>query len=80
MSSKTNNHNRYINPLREGEKVVMHSCMESQGVNLGKIWECRSDSFQTDAGEEVVFLKGFSGYFLCKYLQPVRLDDVVADF
>ena len=61
--------------LKKGDRVVMHTCMESKGENFGKIWTCRTDSFKNDAGIEVVFLDGFSGYFSTKFLQPVSLPE-----
>ena len=60
--------------LKKGDKVVMHTCLESKGKNLGKVWTCRTDSFKCEAGIEVVFLEGFSGFFYTKFLQPVKLD------
>jgi hypothetical protein len=59
--------------LRKGDRVVMHTCMESKGENFGKIWTCRTDSFKNDAGNEVVFLDGFSGSFDTEFLQPVSV-------
>lgn len=59
--------------LRKGDRVVMHTCMESKGENFGKIWTCRTDSFKNDAGDEVVFLDGFSGSFDTEFLQPVSV-------
>ena len=60
--------------LKKGDKVVMHTCLESKGKNLGKVWTCHTDSFKCEAGIEVVFLEGFSGFFYTKFLQPVKLD------
>ena len=60
--------------LKKGDKVVMHTCLESKGKNLGKVWTCHTDSFKCDAGIEVVFLEGFSGFFYTKFLQPIKLD------
>lgn len=60
--------------LKKGDKVVMHTCLESKGKNLGKVWTCRTDSFKCEAGIEVVFLEGFSGFFYTKFLQPVKLE------
>ncbi len=55
----------------KGDKVVMHSCIESNGKNYGKIWTCESDSFFRGNSEKV-FLDGFSGSFSCKCLQLVK--------
>ena len=60
--------------LKKGDKVVMHTCLESKGKNLGKVWTCHTDSFKCEAGIEVVFLEGFSGFFCTKFLQPVKLE------
>ena len=60
--------------LKKGDKVVMHTCLESKGKNFGKVWTCYTDSFKCEAGIEVVFLEGFSGLFHTKFLQPVKLD------
>lgn len=38
--------------LKKGDKVVMHTCLESKGKNLGKVWTCRTDSFKCEAGIE----------------------------
>lgn len=59
--------------LKKGDKVVMHTCIESKGKNFGKVWTCETDSFRCEAGIEVVYLEGFSGFFSTLYLQPVDL-------
>ena len=41
----------------------------------GKIWTCRTDQFKSSSGSQVVFLEGFSGYFLARYLQRVSLSE-----
>ena len=60
--------------LKKGDKVVMHTCLESKGKYLGKVWTCETDSFKNDAEIEVVFLEGFSGSFHTEFLQPVNID------
>lgn len=65
--------------LKKGDKVVMHTCLESKGKNLGKIWTCHTDSFKCEAGIEVVFLEGFSGFFYTKFLQPVKIPETKKD-
>jgi hypothetical protein len=56
--------------FKKGTKVVMHSCGESNFPKYkGRIWTCQTDSFVSISGSEVVFLIGFSGYFLTKYLK-----------
>jgi len=54
--------------------VVMCNCGEADHYK-GTLWTCLSDSYFDRAGQEVVFLKGFSGCFLCEYLQIVYLPD-----
>lgn len=57
--------------FKKGDKVEMHSCAESNFPKYkDKIWTCLTDSFMDRAGQEVVFLMGFSGYFMVKYLKP----------
>lgn len=58
----------------EGDKVVMHTCHEATFPKYkGKIWTCKTDSYIDKAGQEVVFLEGFSGCFLCDYLAIVNV-------
>ncbi|MBI9052497.1 MAG: hypothetical protein JEY96_01685 [Bacteroidales bacterium] len=57
--------------LKKGDKVVMHTCGEADHYK-GRTWICRSDSFMSKSKHEVVFLKGFSGHFLCEYLQIIE--------
>lgn len=58
--------------LKKGDKVVMHTCGEAEHYK-GKIWTCSSNEFTSSAKQQVVFLEGFSGYFLVNYLQMVDL-------
>lgn len=70
------------NLLKQGDKVVMHTCLESEGKNYGKIWTCRSDEFTKGEGvyaENVVFLEGFSGYFTTEYLQKINITDDIPE-
>ncbi|MEC3676885.1 hypothetical protein P9190_01325 [Bacillus velezensis] len=60
------------NLLKKGELVVMHTCDEAEHYD-GRIWACKSDEFTDRAGQQVVFLEGFSGYFLVEFLQRVNL-------
>lgn len=68
---------KYINDnktdtLKKGDKVVMHSCIEANyHLYKGKLWITQTDSFLDKAKDEIVFLEGFSGGFLTKYLQLV---------
>ncbi|MDY7964483.1 hypothetical protein [Bacillus thuringiensis] len=61
-----------IDELKVGDKVVMHTCGEAEHYD-GKVWTCRTDQFKASSGSQVVFLEGFSGYFLVEYLQRVNL-------
>ena len=56
----------------KGEKVVMHTCLEADYFK-GKVWECLTDSYKDRCGQDVVFLTGFSGSFLTKFLQKVQV-------
>ena len=57
--------------LEKGDKVIMVDCLEASIKENQKIWTCQTDSFTDRAGQEVVFLEGFSGYFLTKFLYKV---------
>ncbi|TDQ22766.1 hypothetical protein [Tenacibaculum caenipelagi] len=60
--------------LKKGNKVVMHSCIEAKNPKYkGKLIECRTDSYLSKDGEEVVFLDGVSGYFSTRFLEKVEL-------
>lgn len=60
--------------FKKGDKVVMHSCGEAEFEDYkGVIWRCESDSFIAPGGDECVFLDKFSGSFIAKYLQVVKL-------
>lgn len=62
--------------LKKGDMVVMHTCGESDYYK-GKIWTCRTNEFTSSAKQQVVFLEGFSGYFLVDYLQIVDLQEEI---
>lgn len=64
------------NKLTKGEKVVMHTCGEAEHYK-GHIWECSSNSWN-NGHSELVFLKGFSGNFITKYLQVVDIKSAIA--
>ncbi len=64
--------------LKTGDKVVMHTCDEAEHYE-GRIWTCRSDQFKAANKEQVVFLEGFSGYFVADYLQKVDIQSVSVD-
>lgn len=63
--------------LKKGDKVVMHTCMEAINPNnYGKLWTCRYNEYETGEGvykQKLIFLEGFVGSFLTKYLQKVNL-------
>jgi len=67
--------NPYAYPLKKGDKVVMHTCIEAE-QNHSKIWQCAGDSWNSE-GSEKVMLYGFSGSFLCCHLQVVKFDPLV---
>ncbi|MED3219454.1 hypothetical protein P4380_24300 [Bacillus thuringiensis] len=49
----------------------MHTCDEANHYN-GQVWTCKTDEFITGKGkykQSLVFLDGFSGSFLAKYLR-----------
>jgi hypothetical protein len=63
--------------FKKGDKVVMHTCGEADFTKYkGKIWTCLYDSSKMKSQieqPELVFLEGFSGSFLCDYLQIVNV-------
>lgn len=60
--------------LKKGDNVIMSNCGEAEHY-AGRVWECAGNAFKDRGGVEVVFLKKFSGYFLCDCLtkQEVKL-------
>ena len=57
--------------MNEYKIIEQSSCLEAEFHN-GKIWIAQGDEFESSSGEQVVFLKDFSGYFCCKFLQVVN--------
>jgi hypothetical protein len=60
--------------FKKGDSVKMVNCGEAEHYK-DKVWICRTDSFLENYGrpkQEVVFLEGFGGYFLCDFLQPIQ--------
>nr|WP_232698617.1 hypothetical protein [Brevibacillus daliensis] len=56
--------------LKKGDKVVMHTCLEAELEKYkDKVWTCETDEFTAKSGTQVVFLEGFSGYFMAGYLR-----------
>ncbi|WP_315674464.1 hypothetical protein [Clostridium sp. 19966] len=64
--------------LRKGDKVVMHTCGESEGENYGKVWTCRTDEFMHEGKNPygLVFLEGFSGSFATEFLQKIDFNSI----
>lgn len=60
--------------LKKEDKVVMHTCIDSEGENYGKIWTCESDEF-IENNECSVWLKGYKTPFPRRYLQKVELNN-----
>lgn len=59
--------------LKKDDQVVMHTCIEAKNPNnYGRIWTCLTDEFTSEGEQQVVLLKGFSGYFLTEFLQKVE--------
>lgn len=76
---KSNNKNEIqMKNFKKGDKVLMFGCMESDlEKNKGKVWQCSCDSYFNEySKQEVVFLKGYSGYFSCDYLQIVNVKSI----
>ena len=59
--------------LKTDDTVIMVNCMEANS-HTNTIWTCRGDSFKSCSGDEVVFLEGYSGYFLTQFLKKVSYD------
>jgi hypothetical protein len=61
-------------PLRKGDKVVMHTCMEAE-FHDGTIWTCRTDERKLHESHnyKMVWLEGYSGCFSTEFLQKVKI-------
>lgn len=57
--------------FKEGDEVIMTESHEATFAENQKSWTCISDSFIDKSGDEVVFLDGFSGLYMCLYLSKV---------
>jgi len=69
--------------LKKGDIVVMHTCGEAENY-AGKLWACKTDEYINCEGQgiyeqKLVFLEGFSGSFLTKYLQKVDVTPYVEE-
>ncbi|MFC0331695.1 hypothetical protein ACFOLF_12335 [Paenibacillus sepulcri] len=70
--------NETMEKLQKGDKVVMHTCVESKNPKYaGKIWNVTSDQFE-QSGHFSVMLEGFSGSFATEFLQRVQINPVSA--
>lgn len=65
--------------LKQGDYVVMHSCIEAESENnYGRVWRCKSDQWaEGESGHEKCFvqLQDWKGPFLREYLQEVNLNE-----
>lgn len=54
----------------KGDVVIMVNCGEAD-FHKGKEWTCRTDSFNPRRypDEEMVYLEGYAGWFLCECLE-----------
>lgn len=61
--------------LKKGDKVVMHTCIESRlEKNFGKVWICRTDESEVSwTRPNVVWLEGYAGAFSTEFLQKVNI-------
>jgi len=59
--------------MNKGTKVKMVNCGEAEHYQ-DRIWITRTNSFfpKNYPNEEVIFLEGFSGWFLCEYLEIIN--------
>ena len=57
--------------FKKGDTVIMIDCLEAENNLKTNIWECLTDSFKAKCGEDVVFLKDYSGQFSCKFLKKL---------
>jgi len=62
--------------FKKGDTVVMHSCGEADFPQYkGQVWTCLTDSYSDRGGQDCVFLEGFCGSFISKYLQIVKVPE-----
>lgn len=57
--------------FKKGDKVVMFDCYEAFMKENKKTWVCMTYSFKDRAGQDVVFLEDYSGYFMSDYLRLI---------
>lgn len=74
---------RETEPLKKGELVVMHTCVEARNPKYeGKIWTCKTDQFTRGEGvyaQDSVFLEGFTGSFAPEFLQRVNVEPLLTE-
>lgn len=79
LDDATSLHTRSARPsgLKKGDKVVMHTCAESENPKYaGRIWTCRTDAFKAKGHDyESIMLEDFSGSFSAEFLQKVNVPD-----
>lgn len=66
-------HPKEIKNLKKGTRVIMFNCGEADHYK-DKVWNCRTDSFfpKHYNENEMVYLEGFAGWFLCDFLKVVE--------
>lgn len=74
---------RETEPLKKGELVVMHTCVESRNPKYeGKIWTCKTDQFTRGEcvyAQDSIFLEGFTGSFAPEFLQRVNVEPLLTE-
>ncbi|WP_151765804.1 hypothetical protein [Acinetobacter colistiniresistens] len=55
----------------KGDAVYMVGTDEAKLPENQKTWICASDSFIGESGDELVFLEGYTGAYMCMYLDYV---------
>lgn len=63
-----------VTPLKKGDKVVMHTCIEADSHD-GTVWTCSTNEFKHHPNHDytVVMLEDYSGSFCTEFLQKVNL-------
>src|SRR5690606_39442584 len=60
--------------FKKGDEVVMVRCYEATlKTNKGRVYTCKTDSFKSKSGDEVVFLEGIGGFFAAKFLEKINM-------
>ncbi len=67
--------------FKVGDKVKMVGSAEAEFPEYqNKVWTCESSSYLAHSGEEVVFLEGYSGYYMCAYLEEVEQEIICRSY